>query len=139
MDEEFENELLRRSARGDVVAQVELSQRALVEPSLTPLQQFTVAEIFARQAASQHSEAGLRQFAAVLVLQASFVLQAGERDLGAQKAGHALAILDLLADAGAENAGLLIEQMLEAAEVDGVREQAVAVAKQMVNMDLACA
>lgn len=139
MVEDPDTELFRRASRGDADAQVALSQAALAQSELTQLQRFTVAEIFARQAASYPCVTGFRQLAGVLLMQADYLLRCGDRDYAAAKAGHALAILDHLADADTEEATSLIEWMLAAAEADGVRERAIEIAKGMAGVDLAFA
>ncbi|KEQ53062.1 DUF927 domain-containing protein [Sphingobium chlorophenolicum] len=101
-------------------------------------QRITVAELFARQAASQPSALGFRQLAAVLLIQADYALEQGEHRLAAAKTGHAVAIYDLLADADVGNAPAIIEQMLDAAQSAGLREQAVSIAKVLAGRDLAC-
>lgn len=135
--EKDEAQLLRRAGRGDAAAQIEISQIAMSDTPLT-WHKLTLAETFARMAASQNSMPGFRQLAAVLLVQAGAAIDKGERDIAVERAAHAVAIYDLLADAGLDDASPILIQMLEAAEVDGLRERAVALAKTMGTMDLAC-
>lgn len=135
--ERDEANVLRRAGHGDVAAQIEISQIAMSDAPMT-WHKLAIAETFARMAAGQNSAPGFQQLAAVLMVQAGAASESGDSDKAIERAAHAMAIYDLLADAGLDDASPVLAQILEAAEVDGLRERAVALAKTMATMDLAC-
>lgn len=132
------HDLFRRAAHGDATAQLQLSQDALAMRS-EPTVCLSLAEAFARMCACQDQPAGFRQLASVLLLEASYALSQGDRASACGRAGHALAIFDLLAEAGDDTAPAALEMFFAAARADGVQDDALAEAKKLKGVDLACA
>lgn len=136
--DDYHNSLFRRAGRGDADAQLEVSKLALLDDSMSLGQRLAVAEAFARMCASQSRASGFRQLAAVLLLESGMAIDEGEMGLAAGRAGQAVAIYDMLADAGQEDASPTLEAMLAAADREGISEPVLMAAKSLRNRDLAC-
>jgi len=137
MDARTQADLFKRASAGEAEAQVMLSRGVWDVEDMHPESRLMMAEVFARMAACQSSATGFRLLASVLSRKAGAAVATDQRDEAVRWGGHALAIHNFLSDVGDLESDGWMEVLMDAAAVDGLKDEIVATAKEMAGADLA--